>query len=72
VKKVGILDRIEGNIAIIEMQGTLLEMNIQSLPTDVTPGDVLIFDGEAIRIDHELTQQRKKEIKELVDDLFQD
>lgn len=62
-----IIDRIEHETAIVELEdGTLAEIPVKILPPGTGEGDCL-----TIIIDQEETKKRKKEIKTLMDDLFQ-
>lgn len=68
----GVIDRFEGDFAVVEFDGNTEDILRSELPAEVKPGDSLIFDEEKITIDTEDTASRKKEIKDLMDELFED
>lgn len=67
----GIIDRFEGGIAVIEVNGITRDLPRSVLPRDAKVGDVLLLDNGEIRLDQEETNNRKKEIKSLMDELFE-
>ncbi|MEK5238023.1 DUF3006 domain-containing protein [Paenibacillus sp. FSL L8-0470] len=68
----GIVDRFEGEYAVIEFDGKTEDILKSELPDEVTAGDTLIFEDGKVAIDKEDTAQRKKEIDNLMDELFED
>ena len=65
------IDRFEGEIAVCEQDnGEILNIEKSRLPENAKEGDVLDIDDDMITIDHDETEQRKEQIKKLVDDLF--
>jgi len=65
------IDRFEGEIAVCEQDnGEILHIEKSRLPENAKEGDVLDIDDDVITIDHDETEQRKEQIKKLVDDLF--
>ncbi|AOZ94914.1 DUF3006 domain-containing protein [Paenibacillus crassostreae] len=68
----GILDRFEGEYAVIEFNGQTEDILKAKLPTDVKIGDTLLFNDNEISIDTADTKNREKEIQELMDELFED
>lgn len=69
----GIIDRFEGDLAVVEF-GEVMEDFLKSLlPESVQPGDVLWFyeDGK-VEIDAEERQRLSKEIDRLMDELWED
>ncbi|BBI34627.1 DUF3006 domain-containing protein [Cohnella abietis] len=67
----GIIDRFEGNIAVIEINGITREFPKASLPKGSKAGDCVEIEAGEIRLDTEETTKRKKEIKDLMDELFE-
>jgi len=62
-----IVDRIEGNIAIIEVtEGKLIELPLSILPDNVKEGDIL-----KITVDNKGTEKRKREMERLADGLWE-
>ena len=69
----GIIDRFEGNIAVVEINGgDMKDFPKSSLPKGAKVGDMLIIDGDKITVSKEGTKQLKKEIDDLMDELFED
>lgn len=67
VMLVFIIDRFEGSWAVLEASdGTIFNFPRSFLPAEAREGDVLVFD---IAVDREATEKRKKEVKDLLDDL---
>lgn len=66
-----IIDRFEGDYAVAEAEDKSMQNILKSqLPKGAKEGDVLIIDGNNIRLDENETQLRKKRIKELEDKLW--
>ncbi|ACM59362.1 Protein of unknown function (DUF3006) [Caldicellulosiruptor bescii] len=64
VKKV-VIDRFEGNFAIVELEGRkMVAVPIEIVPEDAKEGDVLV-----ISIEVQSTQERKQRIKDLFESL---
>ena len=66
-----VLDRFEDEFAICEDIETrnLIEYHRDSLPEDAAPGDVLVYDGCVITIDHAETEIRRERIKKMFEAL---
>ncbi|HHW57329.1 MAG TPA: DUF3006 domain-containing protein [Clostridia bacterium] len=69
MQKLCIIDRFEGNFAVIEYEDITFNFPKELLPKEAKEGDVLKFD---ITIDREETEKRRKIIKDLADELFID
>lgn len=68
-----IIDRFEGNIAVLELEnGTMKDIPKNKLPVDSKEGDCLIFMNNNIVIDEKETTERRKNIKKLMNELFED
>ncbi|WPX09037.1 DUF3006 domain-containing protein [Anaerocellum danielii] len=64
IKKV-VIDRFEGNFAILELEGRkMVAVPIEIVPDSAKEGDVLV-----ISIDEQETQKRKERIKDLFESL---
>ena len=61
-----ILDRIEGYIAIIEDNGSTMEIPARYIPDNAKEGDVL-----KIAVDEVATKRYKKKSRKLIDDIFE-
>ncbi len=69
-----IVDRIENNLAVIEVaKGEMITYKIDNL-TSIKEGDILEIDcdSEKISVNKKKTKQRKKQIKKLIDKVFLD
>ena len=68
-----IIDRFEGEIAVCEDEtGTTVDIKRSDLPSKADVGNVIIFEKDHYRIDKKGTEQRRKEIEDLMDELFED
>ena len=63
-----IIDRFEGVYAVVEINGDTYDLPRNILPEEATVGQHLILN---IEIDAKGTVAREKEIKDLMDDLFE-
>lgn len=62
-----IIDRFEGNYAIVELPDmTFEDMPISLIPSEAKEGDVI-----SIEINSEVTNMRKSRINKLMDDLWE-
>ena len=64
-----IIDRIEGNWAVIEFEGKTFNIPKSLLPRSAREGDVIRI---AVSIDDKATLERKNRVEKLMDDLFED
>jgi hypothetical protein len=69
MQKLCIIDRFEGNWAVIEYGNKTFNFPKKLLPKEAKEGDVLKFN---ITIDREETEKRRKAIEDLAKDLFVD
>ncbi|WP_372663753.1 DUF3006 domain-containing protein [Cohnella sp.] len=67
----GIIDRFENMIVVIEVDGLTRDLPRALLPRDAKVGDVVLLDNGEIRLDQAETIHRQKEIKGLMDELFE-
>lgn len=69
----GIIDRFEGDLAVIEFGEVMEDIPKSRLPHSIQPGDVLWFyeDGR-VEVDVEEKKRLSKEINELMDELWED
>jgi hypothetical protein len=71
-KMKGIIDRFEGEYAVVELQdGKMMNINKTKLPTGVQEG-MVIHISEVITIDKAETVKRKKEIQKLTEGLWEE
>lgn len=67
-----IVDRFEGEFAVCEKENLeMIDIDKKKLPAGVKEGDVLIINGENIKIDNEKTAKRQEKIKSLMDELWE-
>lgn len=72
MKQQVIIDRFEGDFAVCEQADrTMVNIARAQIPAAAQEGDVLVIDGDAIRMDVSLTAARAKRIEELTEDLWQ-
>lgn len=65
------IDRFEEYFAVCECEDkTMINIEIYKLPDDAKEGDVLIIEGDNIRIDHEKTKAAEDEIMELLKNMW--
>jgi len=70
--KLGVVDRFEQELAVIEVDGASLTVPRNQLPDGVQPGDAVRFEDDGIVIDEDETARRKQEIDALMDELWED
>lgn len=65
------IDRFEGDFAVLEKPDrTMMNIRRNELPAGAKEGDVLNIDGDTITIDAVETTKRKKEIRDLMKELW--
>lgn len=67
-----ILDRFEGNFAVIEDNGVMKNIPREVVDNDIKEGSVVIKIGERYVLDKENSAARRKKISELQNSLFDD
>jgi len=67
-----IIDRFEGDYAILEMEDGPKKVLKVVLPSQVREGDVLILQGNNWVADWEATRERKEKIEKLARELWED
>jgi hypothetical protein len=69
----GIVDRIEDDIVVIEIEGTMYNVDIELLEDEISEGDVVdveFWENEIISVTKDYTQTQKRE--EYIDELTRD
>lgn len=61
-----IIDRFEGDIAVVEADETMLDIPRSQLPAEAQEGDVLQKNGDVYVVDRAATEKRKEEINRLM------
>ena len=65
------LDRIEGEIAVLECEnGSFVEMELASLPKNIREGDIIRFDANSCFLSEDETARRRQKMRKLMDKLF--
>jgi hypothetical protein len=67
-----IIDRFEGEFAILELEKEYKKIERVMLPAEVREGDVLFYCGKQWVVDPEATRKRKEEIEKLAEELWED
>ena len=62
-----IIDRFEGDWAVIEMNRQIVNLPKSLLPSDAKEGDVIEIH---IKVDVEMTEERQKNANKLLDNFF--
>lgn len=65
-----VLDRLEGDVAVLEGQGRTWDVPASALSPDAQPGDTLRWDGTQFHRDTQDTLVRKARINSAMDRLF--
>jgi len=68
----GIIDRFEGDLAVVEFDSEMRDIPKNMLPKGSDVGDLLIFDSDSITIDKAGTDKLRTEIEDLMKDLFEE
>jgi hypothetical protein len=72
MKMKGIIDRFEGNYAVVELQdGKMINIDKTQLPIGIEEG-MVIHISKSITIDIEETKKRKEAIEKLTEDLWEE
>lgn len=67
-----VIDRFEGQYAVcIDDDKKILNIQINKLPENAKPGQVLNIDGNVVCIDEKSTSEREAKIKKLMDQLWE-
>lgn len=68
----GIIDRFEGEFAVVEVDGTTKDFPKSIFPKNASVGDVVEIRGEKVKVLKGETQKLRQEIEELMDDVWED
>ncbi|RLL46617.1 DUF3006 domain-containing protein [Oceanobacillus piezotolerans] len=73
MKKIkGIIDRFEGNIAVVEIDGMTKDYNKALFPKEASIGDVIEIEGKKVTVLKNETEKLRKEIEDLMNDVWED
>ena len=67
-----VLDRFEGNFAVIEDDGIIKNIPKEFIDEEVTEGSVIIKKGDKYFLDEKNSAARREKISELQNSLFED
>lgn len=68
----GIIDRFEGDIVVVEVDGETRDVARHLFPSEAKPGDVVIIEGAKITIDSDKTEKLRKEIEDLMNEVWEE
>jgi hydrogenase maturation factor len=68
----GIVDRFEGELVVVEIDGVTKDYPIEMFPKDIEVGDVVRIEGNLAVIEKEQTKKLRKEIEKLMADVWED
>lgn len=66
----GIVDRIEGNIAVVELESREM-VEIELAEEEVSEGDVVEIENGKLIVDRESTESRAKQIEDMFNSLIE-
>lgn len=66
-----IIDRFEGDYAILEIEDVMSPIKRSDIPEDAKEGDVLTYADKQWQIDHEATARLKNDIQALADEVWE-
>lgn len=71
--KKGVIDRFEGDWAVIELEdGAIIDIPISNLPSNVSEGSLVLIEDNKATLLAEDTRARRRYIDELMEELFED
>jgi hypothetical protein len=68
----GIIDRFEGELVVVEIEGVTENFPKSIFPAGAEPGDVVQINGERAIILKEETEKLRKEIEDLMNEVWED
>jgi hypothetical protein len=68
----GIIDRFEGKLAVVEIEGKTKDFPKSIFPKSAVVGDVVEIDGEKVKVLKDETKKLRQVIEELMDDVWED
>lgn len=70
-KETLIVDRIEDGYAVCEMENQkMIDIKLTQINGNIRDGDVLVYSDGFYKVDEELTNKRKDEVKNLVEGMW--
>jgi hypothetical protein len=68
----GIIDRFEGDIVVVEIDGETQDFPKSIFPKEAEVGDVVNIDGDKVTVDKKATEKLRKEIEDLMNEVWED
>lgn len=68
----GIIDRFEGDIAVVEIDGMTKDYNKALFPKEASVGDVIEIEGKKVTVFRNETEKLRKEIEDLMNDVWEE
>jgi hypothetical protein len=68
----GIVDRYEGNLVVVEVNGQTKDYPRAMFPKELEVGDVVRFEGNRAFIEKDETAKLRKEIEDLMAEVWED
>lgn len=68
----GIIDRFEGDLVVVEIDGETTDFPKRLFPPEANAGDVVEIDGDKITVKKAETDKLRKEIEGLMNDVWED
>jgi hypothetical protein len=68
----GVIDRFEGDIVVVEIGRTTKDYPRSIFPKESMVGDIIEIDGDKVKILKKETEKRRKEIEELMNEVWDD
>jgi hypothetical protein len=68
----GIVDRFEGDLVVVEVNGITKDYPRDMFPKELEVGDVVRFEGNQVVIQKDETDRLRKEIEDLMDEVWED
>ncbi len=65
-----VIDRIEGDFAVVENEGIMLDIPLSQLHCDVKEGDIVTFSNGVYIVDNKTADEQRAEISVRLDKLF--
>ncbi|WP_409295373.1 DUF3006 domain-containing protein [Peribacillus sp. SCS-26] len=67
-----IIDRFEGEWVFVEVDGVTKDYKKTDFPKNAAIGDVVLINQNSIKVLNEDTDKLRKEVEDLMDDLFEE
>lgn len=68
----GIIDRFEGDIVIVEIEGETQHFPKDIFPFEAKSGDVVLILGNKVKVQIDETEKLRKEIEGLMEEVWED